>query len=422
MNRGAAVRPEGRGAKVIGMDELKQARERRASSARRAAAGQEEQAAAFRTQYEAWREERDDRPFWERDDPFVSDGYEPRGRTGAEPERELGFARRAWNEYNDEEYTQERPMKKNERTQSARGGARGRRQEEVRARPEGRREGAEPPRRRYEDRFNTQEVARQHVRGQEASKSRAGLYMLLLLLGLIALAVVIGLKVFEVTAIEVTGNDTMTADSVIALSGITKGENIFKVNLGQTKKNLESDPLVEVLSIERIFPDKIRIDIRLRKPHGAVAYLGTYAVIDETGFALDVRPDLPAGQYPLITGVEIEPPAKGKPITGLESPVTQVMGKLLTALYDNKAISCVSEADLSQLENIRLLTAEGLRIEIGKPTDLEKKAQWIACSVPELRSKGFTTGVLYVTGAGSPVYSGSGSGGQQQNEGNQQGQ
>lgn len=415
MNRGAAARAEGRGAKVIGMDELKQARERRASSARRAVSGQDAQAAGFRAQYEAWREERDDRPFWERDDPFVADGYEPRERAEEEPESAPRGERRAHYEANEEEYAEERPMKKNEKAQTARGGARGRRQEER----VGRRESAEAPKRRYEDRFNTAEVARQHAR--EKPKSRAGLYMLMLLLALVALAIVIGLKVFEVTTIDVTGNDTMTADNVIALSGISKGENIFKVNLGQAKKNLESDPLVEVLGIARIFPDKIRIDIRLRKPHGAVAYLGAYAVIDEKGFVLDVRQDLPAGQYPLITGVEIEPPAKGKPVTGLNSSATQVLEKLLTALYDNRAISCVSEADLSQPDSIRLMTAEGLRIEIGKPTDLEKKAQWIACSVPELRNKGYTTGVLYVTGTGSPVYSGAGSGGQpQQTEGNQQ--
>lgn len=419
MERGAA-KAASRNARVIDMEDLKKARQQRASSAHHPYEGDGGADPAFRDQYEEWREEQDDRPFWERDDPFGSDGYTPRQQP-AQEQRMHRSQREQEIEYDPE--PEERPARKASNPRIESEGRRVRQSFERQPRRIDDRRQPRPDDRHQapsDDRWQTAPHARQQGRAAQSSNSHTGLYMLMLLLALLALAVLIGLKIFEITNIEVKGNETMTSESVIALAGISRGENIFKVNLGQARKNLESDPLVEVVGISRLFPDRIRIEIRQRKPHGAIAYLGSYIIIDEKGFVLDERPDLPAGQYPLITGIDIQPSEKGKKLAGVDNAKLQTMYKLLTALYDNKAMQYVSEANLSHDDDITLLTAEGLQIDVGKPTDLPKKAQWIACTVPELRTKGYTSGVLYVTGTNGPVFSASdaGSEGQDGTKGN----
>lgn len=345
---------------IIDLDELRRARERRASSPRRGFDGGEPDRSGRR-------------PRSERSDD--AGGDERFGRSGG------GIGR---NERDDRDERIERAERavRSERRQ-------GRTDETAPLRPQA-------------------QEAKRFARPRERAGRNNGLMLLFLLLALLTLAVVIGLNIFRVTSIEVSGNDTISNERIIELSGIIEGENIFKANLTKARRYIEEDPLLEVKRISRILPDRILIEVRQREPHGVIAYLGSYVVIDENGIALDIRDSLPTGQFPLVTGIEIEPAEKGRRIVGVDDRIMDAMHGLLSALYANGAMQCVSEANISLDGELLLLTAEGLRIDLGHPTDLDAKARWVACTVPELRTKGYTTGVLYITGAGSPVYSADG--------------
>ncbi len=232
-----------------------------------------------------------------------------------------------------------------------------------------------------------------------------GLLWFLLLLLLLAFTVVIGMGVFRVSKITVSGNDTVDSKEIVSHSGIREGQNIFQVSLSQAKRSIENDPMLEVKSIKRVLPDRISIVVRQRTPHGAVQYLGVYAIIDEYGYVLDQPSELPAGQYPLITGFDLNPPVNGKKLQGVDEDKLSVLTALLTALEKGGATGDITDINLQDTQDIRLLTSEGLAIVLGKATDLEEKVRWIALSLPELREKGYTSGTLYITGTGDPVYS-----------------
>lgn len=427
--RGAA-RTAGRNANVDDMEEWRRTRGSRASSARhpreefRDFRAQRADGAASRE--EQWEPEWDpgSPPFWERDDPF---GARRRDRQPRErPHWDAGQLREEvrQKQRDDRQFAEEfREQTRQDEQQSGRREFRRQpRQVDLRefrdarshSRSETRQDDRQNGRLPQEDEERARRGGSRQNHARSHGKNRHNVLLLVMaMLGLAAIAVIIGLKVFEIRKIEVKGNDSVSAQNIIALSGIGVGENILKVDLGLAKKNIESDPLLEVLSISRVYPDGITIEIRQRKPHGAIAYLGGYVIIDEKGFVLDVRDSLPAGQYPLITGVEIQPSEKGKKLMGVDGVQQKTMYDLLTALYDNNAMQYVSEANLGNGGDIRLLTSEGLQISLGKPADLGKKAQWIACTIPELRNRGYTAGVLYITGTGSPVYSETGESAQQ---------
>ena len=251
---------------------------------------------------------------------------------------------------------------------------------------------------------DSQEKQPQHKQ-QHQVVGRFGLAALFALLALLALVVVMGMNIFQIREVQVKGNSTISAQDIIALSGIKLGENIFKVDTAMVKSNIESDSLLELSGIERVFPDKIKIEIRQRIPHGAIAYMGRYVIIDEMGCVLDIKDKLPAGQYPLLTGMDIKRGDKGMPVESHDQASLDAMGTVLSSLYKNKALLLIAQIDFKDLLNIRLLTRDGLVIELGKPTDLDAKAVWITSAIPELRQKGYTKGVLYLTSAKGPVYS-----------------
>jgi cell division protein FtsQ len=222
------------------------------------------------------------------------------------------------------------------------------------------------------------------------------------------IAVMVGINVYKIRTIEVKGNDTVSGQSIAALSGINVGESILFANLSQAKLSIESDPQFEVLGIKTLLPDKVSIEVRERKPHAAIICLGSYIVIDEKGYVLDIRDSIPAGQYPLVTGIEIKPTEKRETITGPDQAKLVMMGDLLKALYDSKALQYLSEVHMENDGSVNLLSSAGIKIDMGKTTDLEKKAEWIASIIPELHAQGYTSGILYITGAKNPIYSVSG--------------
>jgi cell division protein FtsQ len=244
----------------------------------------------------------------------------------------------------------------------------------------------------------------QHNKRSQAKPGRFGLSALFVLLALLAAMVVMGMNIFKLREVEVKGNDTIRAKDIITLSGIKLGDNIFKVDTNKARENIERDGLLELLNIERIFPDKIRLNIHQRIPHGAIAYMGRFVIIDEKGCVLDARDELPAGQYPLITGMDIKHSEKGKPIQSNDAASLKAMETVLTALQKQQALSLIAQADFKDLLNIDLLTRDGMVVELEKPQDMDAKALWLSSTIPELRKQGHTKGVLYLTSAKGPVY------------------
>jgi cell division protein FtsQ len=255
--------------------------------------------------------------------------------------------------------------------------------------------------------FQEKQPKSQHAKQSQAKPGRFGLAALFVLLALLAVTVLMGMSIFQIHEVQVTGNSTISAQDVITLSGVRMGENIFKVDTVKVKGNIESDALLELVHIERVFPDKIRLDIRQRIPHGAIAYMGRFVIIDEKGCVLDTKDQLPAGQYPLVIGMDIKHSEKGKPVQSNDQASLDAMEAVLTALQKVQALPLIAQADFKDLLNITLLTRDGMVVELGKPTDMDAKAMWITSTIPELQKKGCTKGVLYLTSSKGPVYSAS---------------
>jgi cell division protein FtsQ len=239
----------------------------------------------------------------------------------------------------------------------------------------------------------------------QRKKKSHRLLMAAVLLCIACIAVPVVLSIYKIRTIEVKGIDSASSQSIAALSGINMGDCLLFANLSQARFNIESDPQFEVLQINKIFPAEISIEIRQRKPHAAIACLGSYIVIDEKGFVLDIRNTLPAGQYPLVTGVEVSPAPKGKTLTGTDPTKFAMMCCLLNALYAGKALQYLSEVHIDNSGTITLVSSAGIEIDMGKATDLEKKAEWIAGIVPDLHERGYTSGILYITAAKNPIFS-----------------
>jgi cell division protein FtsQ len=94
------------------------------------------------------------------------------------------------------------------------------------------------------------------------------------------IALRLNLKIQE---INVNGTDKITTPQVIDGSGITLGDNIYAINLGDIKAEIEKFPWVQHATVERKLPSTLNIYVQERTPVAVFFDNGFYYLIDEEG-------------------------------------------------------------------------------------------------------------------------------------------
>lgn len=94
---------------------------------------------------------------------------------------------------------------------------------------------------------------------------------------------------FNITTIEVEGNDTLSTETCISLTKIElDSTNLFAVTQTNINKNLKENAYVESATIKRKLPNTIHINIVERKVAYQVEYNKEYIYLDEQGYALEI--------------------------------------------------------------------------------------------------------------------------------------
>ena len=220
---------------------------------------------------------------------------------------------------------------------------------------------------------------------------------LLAVLALLVCAVLLGWDAFAIRSVTITGYKNLTYDELLALSGVRTDENLFMLDPRLVASRLESNPFVDVLSVERVYPDTVAIEIFERSPRAAVEVIEGYAVIGEEDIVLSVSGSLPAGHCPVVKGLPLNRWDPGTTLDSGESERIKIMDQLLRAVYDTGAVHWIGEIDLSDLQNIVILSEEGILILVGELKSLDEKFKLLDQIMPSIRQEGYTAGKIYLT-------------------------
>lgn len=149
----------------------------------------------------------------------------------------------------------------------------------------------------------------------------------------IAAVVVWAFPVFKVSAIEVTGNERVTEETVWELTGVPEGENLLRVDTVAAASGVVSDPWVSAATVTRQLPSTLKVELQERTvvayregddgpvlidstgtpfivgapPEGAVRVAGDAA--DEEAVlagAVDIAAAIPAGVREQVATLEAE--------------------------------------------------------------------------------------------------------------------
>jgi cell division protein FtsQ len=102
--------------------------------------------------------------------------------------------------------------------------------------------------------------------------------------------------------LELTGNRIVAREAVLQQFAHDRGRSVLRIPLDARRSAIEELPWVESASVQRILPNRIRVELTERSP---IAFLrnGTeLALIDAHGVILD-RPRGGNYQFPIVTGL-----------------------------------------------------------------------------------------------------------------------
>ena len=180
------------------------------------------------------------------------------------------------------------------------------------------------------------------------------------------------LPFFQVGEIAVEGNQALTSEKAVLLSGIQSGENFFFVNTWAAEKRLRVNPFVEQVKIRRALPNKLTIVVTERKAIGYIVTSDGYAQVDQEGRLLAIQQTLSNYNLPVISGVEFsELPTIGGFIKN--EKLKQALEILQEC--DETLLSNIAELNVGQEYYILAYTNQKLEVRLGGLDQIEQRLQ-----------------------------------------------
>lgn len=175
---------------------------------------------------------------------------------------------------------------------------------------------------------------------------------------------------FAVDNIQVEGALLVSKEEIITLSGLAKGENIFKVDRTEAEKKISTHSMIAGVFVERRLPRTLEVIVQERVPVALVPIAGGLMQIDVEGFILKKDSKLNQVPLPIITGLDFpDTIAVGKKLDSEKL----AMGLKMIAQMDADAKEVIAEIDVFDPQKLRAFTVQGAEVRLGSGEDFQEK-------------------------------------------------
>jgi len=150
--------------------------------------------------------------------------------------------------------------------------------------------------------------------------------------------------------IELTGNHVVAREAILKQFAQDRNHSVLQIPLDARRSQLEQIPWVESASVQRILPNRIRIELSERTPIAFARNANELALIDAHGVILD-RPRDADLQFPIVSGVseDVQRDQREKRMQLYQEFMKDI------ELVRGGSSQNVSEVDLSILKDLRVV-------------------------------------------------------------------
>lgn len=219
---------------------------------------------------------------------------------------------------------------------------------------------------------------------------------------IILLAIVFLLKqpLFNVTKIQVIGNEELRTSDIINETGITNGTNIFTLSRKNVVDRLLKMPYVKNVNVKKRFPNKVIIEVLERENTAAFRMQEQYYLIDDDGILLEIVPE----QVPDITiigGLDIQGLKPGDR-TFTKMPDKKVED-LLRQLQSEDLFHSMYVIMLEDLDHATMEMFSGINIEFGSLNEVKYKVTFLKEILEDVHVKGINVKSILMDQGTKPI-------------------
>ena len=199
---------------------------------------------------------------------------------------------------------------------------------------------------------------------------------------------------FSVRKVFVSGTHLLSSEEVMAVARVDTAGSIWDTDIEIIEERIRALPPVRDVSVSRMFPSNIHIEVEERRPVALLAGNGLWG-IDREGVLLPrFRPEVGL-DFPIITGFRVKDQVVGQPIR--DANILQV-ARFLADLQTQVPVvyNLLSEITVSELFGIRaILVEQNTPVYFGKK-NLIKRSKKLQAAWEYLASERKLARVLYL--------------------------
>ena len=233
--------------------------------------------------------------------------------------------------------------------------------------------------------------------------SMAWIPLLILVLAVVA-AVVLLRYVFVVRNVELSGNQSVSNEVVIRSARIGLGESIFSVKEDAMREGVNALGTIRLDSVEVRYPNTLILRVSERKREAMLLHMGEIRLLDEECCLVESVASVPDTDLIYINGMTVTNLSLGQPLQAGEGQV-EAYCAIMQALNSNGASFYVSEIDLGNVNDLRLITRTGITVELGDMQNMQNKIAWMRSAVADLEQRNEGGGTLDVRSGNKADYS-----------------
>ena len=194
---------------------------------------------------------------------------------------------------------------------------------------------------------------------------------------------------FRILYIDVEGAIVHSPDDIISASELEIGSGMFSFNIQDTQLKLREDkPLIYEVTISRVLPNRILIEVYESIPFAKVEHNDGTLIIDSSGRVLEIARTAPSGLIE-IRGFEAIAPQEGSILrtdAGEQSRLTHMID-ILRAMQSTGIYDRVTFLDVTSIARV-FFDFDEIRIDLGAPDNVVHKLSRLENALNDSREPG----------------------------------
>lgn len=242
-------------------------------------------------------------------------------------------------------------------------------------------------------------IANNQKKKNKRNKKIKKLIQLVAILALIIGGMIFALisPIFNINEIQVENNNNqVNEETIISLSGLKTGNNIFKFSKNKVKKQIKKNAYIEEVNVKRIYPNKVKLEINERERNFNIEFLNGYVYINNQGYILEKSEQ--KLELPTIQGISTkeEQIVEGNRLEQEDLKKLETVLQIINICKDYELDTKITKIDISnESDYIMYMDEEKKTVYIGDSTNLSTKMLYVQAIMEKNKDK---EGSIYVDG------------------------